>query len=118
VLDAQNVVHGGTVYRQHGQLGNLSDIDGGYMLDDHDSRGLSSSTASDETLTTTSGLIKSYWELWDYQGGCRFRGFVAERDGEETALFVFFDEGAFGHGLKPGYVNLLMSSTSYLTVVA
>jgi Ornithine decarboxylase antizyme len=89
VLDAQN--HNTTING------------GGYLLDGNDeerANGLSSSTSSGMTLIPAAGLVDSYLEVWDYQGGCRFRGFVAERD-EETAMFVFFDEGAFGHGLKP-----------------
>jgi len=83
-------------------------LDGGYMVHvDDDEQVLSSSTSSAETLTdTTSKLVKSYWEMWDYQGGCRFRGFVAEGE-EETSMFVFFDEGAFGHGLKAGMMAII-----------
>jgi ornithine decarboxylase antizyme len=116
VLDAQNDTSNNAMYRRHGHLGYLSDIDGEHMLDDSGRRELSSSTASGETLTTAPGLVKSYLELWDYRGGCRFRGFVAERDGEETALFVFFDDGAFGHGLKPGYVYTLRDQIIDLTL--
>jgi len=104
-LDAQ------TSRGRHGNLTPLSnDIDdGGYMLDDE--RGhvgaLSSSASSAETLTVgIGGLVRSYWEMWDYQGGCRFRGFVAEGQ-HETGMFVFFDEKAFGHGLKAGMMALI-----------
>lgn len=48
------------------------------------------------------GLVKSYIEVWDYLSGARFRGFVAERNGQR-ALFVFYDRHAFGDNLKPGY---------------
>jgi hypothetical protein len=44
-------------------------------------------------------------EMWDYVGGTRFRGFVAEKDGEK-ALFVFFDQTVIGRDLKAGYVSL------------
>lgn len=30
-------------------------------------------------------------EMWDYVGGIRFRGFVAEKQ-DERAMFVFFDQ--------------------------
>jgi Ornithine decarboxylase antizyme len=83
---------------------NLGNIDGGYVLDEDIHSGLSTSPSSDETLLDSTDFILSFWEMWDYRGGCRFRGFVAERE-EETAMFVFFDEGAFGHGLKPGYLD-------------
>jgi len=85
-------------------------LDGGYLLGrdgSDDGQGLSSSTSSAETLTNTAtGLVRSHWEMWDYQGGCRFRGFVAEGE-HETGMFVFFDEGAFGHGLKAGMMALI-----------
>ena len=47
------------------------------------------------------GLVREYVEVWDYAGGARFRGFVAEKDGER-ALFVFFDKEVIGKDLKPG----------------
>jgi hypothetical protein len=43
-------------------------------------------------------------EMWDYVGGIRFRGFIAEKDGER-ALFVFFDQAVIGGDLKAGYVS-------------
>lgn len=105
MLDAPN--H----YGHYDNMTHLGNIDGGYMLD-KSLDGLSTSHSSDETLLNSTGLIRSYWEMWDYRGGCRFRGFVAERD-EETAMFVFFDEGAFGHGLKPGYVLSNLTIRNY-----
>jgi hypothetical protein len=47
------------------------------------------------------GAITDYIEMWDYVGGIRFRGFVAEKD-EEKAMFVFFDESVIGGDLKAG----------------
>ena len=47
------------------------------------------------------GLVREYVEVWDYAGGARFRGFVAEKD-DERALFVFFDNEVIGKDLKPG----------------
>ena len=49
----------------------------------------------------TGGLIKDYVEIWDYAGGGRFRGFVAEKE-DERALFIFFDKEVIGRDLKPG----------------
>jgi hypothetical protein len=49
------------------------------------------------------GMVKDYVEIWDYTGGARFRGFVAEKE-DERALFVFFDKEVIGKDLKPGYV--------------
>lgn len=48
------------------------------------------------------GLIRDYVEMWDYVGGTRFRGFVAERDDGERCMFVFFDREVIGKDLKPG----------------
>lgn len=49
----------------------------------------------------TGDLIKEYVEVWDYSGGARFRGFVAEK-ADERALFVFFDKEVMSNDLKPG----------------
>ena len=48
------------------------------------------------------GLIKEYVEVWDYVGGLRFRGFVAEKD-DERSLFIFFDQYVVGTDMKKGY---------------
>lgn len=45
--------------------------------------------------------IQRWIEVWDYAGDAIYRGFVAEISGERT-LFVFFEDGALGHGLKSG----------------
>jgi len=92
----------------HGYLAPLSnDIDGhGYLLDNEDGRRSSSASSADTLTVGRGGLVRSYWEMWDYQGGCRFRGFVAEGQ-HETGMFVFFDEKAFGHGLKAGMMALI-----------
>lgn len=50
---------------------------------------------------TMGGLIKDYVEVWDYAGGARFRGFVAEKRDVRT-MFVFFDKAVVGMDLKPG----------------
>jgi hypothetical protein len=47
------------------------------------------------------GLVTEWVEMFDYVGGTRFRGFVAEKDGER-AMFVFFDKQVVGNDLKPG----------------
>jgi len=49
----------------------------------------------------TEGLIREYVEVWDYAGGARFRGFVAEKE-DERAMFVFFDNEVIGKDLKKG----------------
>lgn len=49
------------------------------------------------------GLVSEYVEIWDYAGGARFRGFVAEKDHEDMrAMFIFFDKEVIGMDLKPG----------------
>jgi hypothetical protein len=45
--------------------------------------------------------ITDYIEMWDYVGGMRFRGFVAEKE-DEKAMFVFFDETVIAGDLKAG----------------
>lgn len=45
--------------------------------------------------------IRRWVEVWDYAGDAIYRGFVADINGEQT-LFVFFEDGALGHGLKSG----------------
>ena len=44
--------------------------------------------------------VKDYLEVWDYTGGARFRGFIAEKD-EQRALFIFFDKEVLDKDLKP-----------------
>jgi hypothetical protein len=46
------------------------------------------------------GTIAEYIEMWDYVGGIRFRGFVAEEN--ERAMFIFFDESVIKGDLKAG----------------
>lgn len=55
------------------------------------------------------GIVTDWIEMWDYVGGIRFRGFVADK-GDEKAMFVFFDQSVVSGDLKAGYV-----STSTLT---
>jgi hypothetical protein len=45
--------------------------------------------------------IRDWIEMWDYVGGIRFRGFVAEK-ADEKAMFVFFDQSAIVGDLKAG----------------
>lgn len=47
------------------------------------------------------GLVSDWIEVWDYVGGIRFRGFVAEKD-DEKAMVVFFDQNVIGGDLKAG----------------
>ena len=47
------------------------------------------------------GQVNSWLEIWDYAGGCSFRGFVGGT-GAEKCLFVFFASDIVGHDLKGG----------------
>jgi hypothetical protein len=47
------------------------------------------------------GFVSDWIEIWDYVGGIRFRGFVADKAGEK-AMVVFFDENVIGGDLKAG----------------
>lgn len=49
--------------------------------------------------------IQKWVEVWDYTGDAIYRGFVVDMNGERT-LFVFFEDGAIGHGLKSGLIAL------------
>lgn len=52
------------------------------------------------------GAVTNWLEIWDYSGGLRFRGFVADKDGVKS-LFVFFDNEVVGKDLKQGLMALL-----------
>ncbi|KAK5138003.1 hypothetical protein LTR08_005800 [Meristemomyces frigidus] len=62
-------------------------------------------------VTKTGASVTEYVEVWDYAGGTRFRGFVAEKD-DERAMFVFFDKEVVGKDLKPGLMALLELASS------
>lgn len=53
------------------------------------------------------GAVSQWIEVWDYVGDGRFRGFVANGDGGEKAMFVFFDSEATVRDLKPGLMALI-----------
>jgi len=50
--------------------------------------------------------IDAWLEIWDYAGGCSFRGFVAG-NGDDKCLFAFFDDAVIGRDLKQGLVALI-----------
>ncbi|KAF2272232.1 uncharacterized protein EI97DRAFT_386254 [Westerdykella ornata] len=52
------------------------------------------------------GAVRTWLEMWDYVGGNKFRGFVAEKNGER-AMFVFFDQSVIAGDLKAGLMALL-----------
>lgn len=47
--------------------------------------------------------IDAYMEVWDYAGGCSFRGFVGG-NGDKKSLFAFYDSSIVGRDMKQGYV--------------
>ncbi|TAQ86687.1 hypothetical protein B7494_g4987 [Chlorociboria aeruginascens] len=50
--------------------------------------------------------IDAWLEIWDYAGGCSFRGFVGG-EGEKKSLFAFFDPSIIGQDLKQGLMALI-----------
>ncbi|KAK5682864.1 hypothetical protein LTR17_027334 [Elasticomyces elasticus] len=58
------------------------------------------------TYPETGTAVKEYVEVFDYNGGARFRGFVAEKE-DERSMFIFFDKEVLGKDLKPGLMALL-----------
>jgi len=94
-MDAQNNFNGNIE----------SKTNGGHLLDS-DVAVLSSPEGSIDDWKGPHGFVESFVEVWDYVGGARFRGFVAERRGKR-AMFVFFDRDAFGNELKSGLMALL-----------
>jgi len=96
VLNAQ-------IHQMPGKMG------GAYLPGAVHEQQLDGSSGSIDSLLPPSmerGCVESFFELWDYVSGARFRGFIAERDGSR-GLFVFFDRHAFGTALKPGLMALL-----------
>ncbi|KAF2236273.1 hypothetical protein EV356DRAFT_78390 [Viridothelium virens] len=53
------------------------------------------------------GLVRTWVEIFDYRGDASFRGFIAEDDHGDKALFVFFDRNIVGKELKHGLITLL-----------
>lgn len=61
------------------------------------------------------GVISEWFEVWDYAGGTRFRGFISDRSWAKDvsrAMFVFFDSEVIGRDLRKGQVNLPSSPTN------
>ncbi|KAJ5041109.1 uncharacterized protein L3040_005663 [Drepanopeziza brunnea f. sp. 'multigermtubi'] len=54
----------------------------------------------------TPQAIDAWIEIWDYAGGCSFRGFVAG-EGDKKSLFAFFDSAVVGRDLKQGLMALI-----------
>jgi len=58
--------------------------------------------------------ISSWVELWDYAGGCSFRGFVAGT-GDERCLFTFFDPSVVTRDLKQALMAIIDLASGPLT---
>lgn len=69
--------------------GMLDNTDYGYATSDYSTPG--SVQHFDTTVSGNKSTVVDCIEMWDYVGGIRFRGFVAEQEGEK-AMFVFFDQ--------------------------
>ncbi|KAI9048589.1 hypothetical protein LZ554_007422 [Drepanopeziza brunnea f. sp. 'monogermtubi'] len=54
----------------------------------------------------TPQAIDAWIEIWDYAGGCSFRGFVGG-EGDKKSLFAFFDSAVVGRDLKQGLMALI-----------
>ncbi|KAF2422451.1 hypothetical protein EJ08DRAFT_690036 [Tothia fuscella] len=91
-------------YKNPGRNGDIM-IDGPVVVGSR-STGRSMSDSSMDSFERRRGWVTDWIEVWDYAGGARFRGFIAENEGERS-LFVFFDREVMGNDLKPGLVALL-----------
>jgi hypothetical protein len=58
--------------------------------------------------------IDAWLEIWDYRGGCSFRGFVGG-NGDKKSLFAFFDSAVVGRDLKQGYAPYCRVPNRFLT---
>ncbi|KAK8045103.1 hypothetical protein PG993_005127 [Apiospora rasikravindrae] len=63
------------------------------------------SSVGSHMMKGAAGLC-GWMEFWDYVGGASFRAFIAD-DGEERALFAFFDSGLIGRDLKQALIGLI-----------
>lgn len=76
---------------------------GSYVMGvgEHDSdKGTCNSSSTNRTES-----IDAFIEVWDYVGGCNFRGFVVQ-EGNKKDLFIFFDSSILQKDLKQGLLVL------------
>jgi len=77
---------------------------------EQDAAGSASPPLSSSFSSSNSGsekrLLTDWLEMWDYGGGARFRGFMADGTHGRT-MFAFFDNSVLGNDLKPGLMALL-----------
>jgi hypothetical protein len=86
-----------------------SNNDYGVKIDGYPARLMDS--PEPEVLHMHNGVVSDWIEMWDYVGGIRFRGFVANK-GDEKAMFVFFDQSVVAGDLKAGYVTSTIAFSS------
>jgi len=58
--------------------------------------------------------IDATLEIWDYAGGCSFRGFVGGLD-DKKSVFAFFGSSIIGQDLKQGYAAPRTGAKTRLT---
>lgn len=77
--------------------------DNGYM----NKKKYSSATGSLNTSKMIAGSeVVAWMEFWDYVGGASFRAFIVD-DGEDRALFAFFDDVVLDRELKQALMALI-----------
>lgn len=86
--------------------GMLNNTDYGYAASDYGTPG--SVQHFNTAVSGNKSTVVDCIEMWDYVGGIRFRGFVAEQEGEK-AMFVFFDQAVLqsSSDMKSGLMALL-----------
>lgn len=73
----------------------------GMLKNDYGTRVEGYPSPEPEEMSSTSSVITDWIEMWDYVAGIRFRGFVAEENGDK-AMFVLFDQSVVAGDLKAG----------------
>jgi len=74
--------------------------------------GANAHSPPDESVDAYFGKVKmgqdvdAWLEIWDYAGGCNFRGFVGG-NGDQKSLFAFFDSSVVNRDLKQGLMALI-----------
>ena len=82
-----------------------------YTITDY---GMPGSVQEVATASGSRNQVTDCIEMWDYVGGIRFRGFVAENQ-DEKAMFVFFDQAVMQSSgdLKAGYIYYVHTAITF-----
>ncbi|TVY32343.1 hypothetical protein LOCC1_G008509 [Lachnellula occidentalis] len=105
----------------NGSFGTGMDMDNYNNMSMHMNDSPPSDGGMDGYFATTTGItatrqsMDAWIEVWDYAGGCSFRGFVGG-DGENKSLFAFFDSAVIGRDLKQGLMALIELAESVFAV--